>query len=433
MNRRKSFIVYFFNAVKHCRYAVIKDVYPDLTLLPEGADIDLAVDETDLHTLINAIRRGEGIIKVLIEKKAFASYVKIYFDDLTYLEIDLIHRFDRKGIIYLNIAELLNDCVKNKHGYKTASIHHQYIYIVLFYLMNKTDVPKKYREYFSQVDPETRRNIFGWVTKKYDVHISTLDDLYEYNKLYRKKLLTRIYNNKRNKFPNKWKHRMEYIIDSAKGILQGKGITITFTGVDGAGKSTILEKVKNELQVKYRLPVKVLRHRPSLLPILSSVKYGKKGAEKKASVTLPRQGTNKSTISSFIRFIYYYMDYLIGRAYVYFKYNLRGITVLYDRYYFDFIVDGRRSNIDLSPGFVQSGYKLVSKPEVNIFLYAPPEEILRRKQELNEEDIRTMTQDYKGLFEKFASKYPKQQYISIDNRDLNATMNTVMKHIISAH
>lgn len=433
MNQRKKFIQYFFNAVKAYRYAIIKDVYKDIYNLPESSDIDLIIDHNNLNALLQIISKGEHIAKIVTEKKSFATFLKIYFEDLGYLELDLIHRFDRKGFVYLDAHEMLNETVINKQGLKAAALHHQFIYVVLFYLLNGFDVPPKYRKYFSELSEEERRSIFGWLTQKYDVHINTLDDLYEYHNRHRKKLFLHITHEKMNRIPLKWKHRIEYIADAAKGIAKEKGITVTFTGVDGAGKSTILENVKNQLEGKYRQRVKVLRHRPSLFPILSSVKYGKSGAEKKAATTLPRQGTNNNTLSSLFRFCYYFADYLIGRPYIYFKYNVRGITVLYDRYYFDFIVDGRRSNINLKPGIVKKGYFLVSKPEVNVFLYAAPGEILKRKQELNEADIRTMTSDYRSLFENFSGKYPKQQYISLDNKDLNTTIETVMKHIISAH
>ena len=51
-------------------------------------------------------------------------------------------------------------------------------------------------------------------------------------------------------------------------------------GPDGAGKTTILTKVKELIEDKYKKEVVVLRHRPSILPILSAIKHGKKEAEK---------------------------------------------------------------------------------------------------------------------------------------------------------
>jgi thymidylate kinase len=433
MKQRRNFIHYFFNASGKFRYAIIKDIYKDIYNLPESADIDLVVAQDDLQDFLDIINNGEHVVKVGIEKKAFALFVKIYFEDLGYLEIDLIHRFDRKGIVYLEALDVLEHSVINEQGLKAAALHHQFIYTVLFYMLNKFDVPDRYRKYFSEWNAEERRTVFGWLTAKYDVHINTLDDLYEYHNRHRKKLLLCISNDRQNRVLLKWKHRLEYLIDTARGVTTEKGITVTFTGVDGAGKSTILESVKKQLESRYRQRVKVLRHRPSLFPILSSIRHGKTAAEQKAAASLPRQGTNNNILSSLFRFSYYFADYILGRPYVYFKYNSRGIIVLYDRYYFDFIVDGRRSNINIRPAIVKKGYSLVSKPEVNVFLYAAPGEILKRKQELNEADIRTMTSDYRDLFESLSEEYPKQQYISLDNKDLNTTIETVMKHIISAH
>jgi thymidylate kinase len=170
-----------------------------------------------------------------------------------------------------------------------------------------------------------------------------------------------------------------------------RGITVTFSGVDGAGKSTIIEEVRQTLQKKYRQKIVVLRHRPSLLPILSSVVHGKSEAEKRTREKLPRQGTNKSVVSSLFRFTYYYLDYLVGQYYIYFRYTLRGYTVLYDRYYFDFIIDSRRSNIVLPKGFMKWCYHFIFKPQVNVFLFASPEIIRSRKQELSQEDITSLT------------------------------------------
>jgi thymidylate kinase len=432
MNHRQEFIKYFFQAARNYRYAILKDVYKDLNELPESSDIDIVIDLQELNAIMKIISRGNHVVKVKTERKSFATFVKIYFEDLSYLELDLIHRVDRKGKIYLSVADVLHDSIINSQGLKAAALHHQFIYVILFYMLNKADVPARYRSYFSQLNQQERSGIFAYITAKYDVHINTLDDLFNYHNRHRKKLLEKINSNKKNRIPLCWKYKMEYYGDAFRELFHEQGITITFSGVDGAGKSTILENVKNQLEQKYRYKVKVLRHRPSLLPILSSVRHGKKAAENKAATTLPRQGTNKNFLSSLVRFAWYYADYLIGRPWIYYRYTSRGITLLYDRYYFDFIVDGRRSNINLSSSLVRKGYLLVSKPEVNIFLYASPEEILQRKQELNETDIRTMTSDYRDLFESLSEKYKKQQYLALDNKDLDATMRTVMKHIISA-
>ena len=60
-------------------------------------------------------------------------------------------------------------------------------------------------------------------------------------------------------------NRLQYIIDSIKTFFFDKGFIVTFSGVDGAGKTTIIENVKEILEKKYRKRVVVLRHRKRII------------------------------------------------------------------------------------------------------------------------------------------------------------------------
>ncbi len=199
---------------------------------------------------------------------------------------------------------------------------------------------------------------------------------------------------------------------------------VTFSGVDGAGKTTILREFTQLLEEKYGQKVVEVRHRPSILPILSAIKHGKKEAEKKTMEVLPRSGGNKSKLSSYIRFFYYLTDYLFGQWVLYFRHTRKGETIVYDRYYFDFINDPQRTNINLESGFMKFFYRFVFKPDMNIFLYAPPEVILSRKQEMAEESIVELTGKYRALFDEFG-KAEHDRYVSIENIDKEKTMQTI--------
>ncbi|MFB0924249.1 MAG: hypothetical protein QMB65_03035, partial [Vicingaceae bacterium] len=227
-------------------------------------------------------------------------------------------------------------------------------------------------------------------------------------------------------FTNKLRNNINYVLDTFKDIVYRKGMVITFSGVDGAGKSTIIEIVKNRLQTKYRKKVVLLRHRPGILPILSAIKHGEKKAEQIASVTLPRKGKNNNVFSSVARFGYYFADYMIGQVYVYFKYVLRGKIVLYDRYYFDFINDAKRSNIQLNRSFVKALYRFVFKPKLNFFLYADAQTILARKQEMIAPEIDELTILYKQLFTQMSDKYKSSYYTIIENKELDVTLDKIM-------
>ena len=200
---------------------------------------------------------------------------------------------------------------------------------------------------------------------------------------------------------------------------------ITFSGVDGAGKTTILREFTQLLESKYNQEIIEVRHRPSILPILSAIKYGKKEAEKKTMEVLPRSGKNKSKVSSYIRFFYYLTDYLIGQWILYFRYTKKGKIIIYDRYYFDFINDPKRTNINLDSKFMRFFYHFIFKPDINIFLYASPDVILSRKQEMDKDSIIELTAKYKTLFESFSER--KEIYRSIENIDKEKTLSIIEK------
>ena len=50
------------------------------------------------------------------------------------------------------------------------------------------------------------------------------------------------------------------------------------------------------------------------------------------------------------------------------------------------------------------------KPKINIFLYAPTEVILSRKQELDKDSIEELTANYLTLFSKLSKKYKKSKF-----------------------
>jgi thymidylate kinase len=204
---------------------------------------------------------------------------------------------------------------------------------------------------------------------------------------------------------------------------------ITFSGVDGAGKTTILSSVKQYLVEQKGYKVKELRHRPGLFPILSAIKHGKKKAELLTMQNNPRSGTNTSSLSSYLRFAYYFADYLIGQAWVFFAFSLRGYVIIYDRYYFDFIADPKRTNLSINVKLATRLYSLITKPDYNFFLYAPTATILSRKQELDAKSIEELTKNYLNLFEHLSVKYKNSKYLAIENIHLNDTLAKITSYI----
>ncbi len=430
MIQRKAFIRYFFREVTNLRYALLKTLQDAMEELPQQSDIDMVVHHEDKAGIIDVIRKGPDIAQLHFHRKTYAVYISIYFNDGGYLKMDLIHRFDRKGILFLDPDKIIEEVYETQDGLKFAAHHHNFEYIMLFYLLNGVPVPQRYRDYFAGFTFEERAEIFTHVTSVYKVNINLLDELYETKTRFSKKIVGHVHRLPVNRGFLRMFHKARYAVDVFKDCFYHRGITVTFSGVDGAGKSTIIREVKEVLEKKYRQRTVVLRHRPSLLPILSSLVKGRREAERQSRERLPRQGTNRNFASSLLRFFYYYTDYLIGQYYVYFRYTLRGYTVLYDRYYFDFIIDARRSNIVLPRRFLRWCYSFIFKPQVNVFLFAPVEVIRERKNELSAMDIKTLSTEYHSLFSDLGRRKSTAKYLIINNTNIEHTISQVTQQCI---
>lgn len=391
---RPMFIGSLFGYLYHWDYAAIKFPEHDPALLSEYADIDLCMRRNDAKILIKYLKNHSMVKKVVIKRKTYMVQLMLVLKNDSLLALDLIFGFKRRHIRFMELQPVLTNAHLNSFGVKVMGENDTAHYLSCFYGLNGSQVPEKYHQYFPQgkVENENRLDL-----------IKSLSDMAFNRGFYG------------------LKNRLVYFFDSLNSLFFNHGLIVTFSGVDGAGKSTVIELAKREIEKKLRKSVVVIRHRPSLLPILSSVKYGREKAGQMAAQNLPRQGTNNSTLGSLLRFAYYYTDYFFGQFYVHARYVMRGKVVLYDRYYFDFINDSKRSNIQLPKWLLKTGYFFLMKPRFNFFLYADANTILARKQELDAGTINKLTTDYLDLFNSLNGK-GKKRYLPIENIVLDDTL-----------
>jgi thymidylate kinase len=409
-SQRQLFINTLFDHLKPIEYAGIKlsDAHPDLW--SEDSDIDILMKQKDLSYITQLCHNSPLKNKVVTTSKSFMENIAIYFHDGSFLSLDLIHKLKRKHQVFLDADALLSRSIVNDHGIKTLHPTDEMRYIVWFYALNNTQVPFNYmgKKIHLQYANGNEDLALMSYCKGDTMNVMAL------NKIIQTKAENRGWKGLKNK--------LFYYLDTIRSFFQNGGLVITFSGVDGAGKSTIIELVKHKIEKNLRKDVIVLRHRPSILPIISALRHGKEKAEAISVSKLPRTGQNKNLLSSMFRFGYYYIDFILGQFYVYVKYVMRGKVVLYDRYYFDFINDGKRSNILLPTSWIKFGYRFLLKPDLNYFLYADANTIISRKQELDINTIKSLTAEYKNLFTAFSKTYDKGGYFSIKNEILEDTL-----------
>lgn len=203
------------------------------------------------------------------------------------------------------------------------------------------------------------------------------------------------------------------------------GFSIGFTGPDGSGKTTVIDRTIERLGDVFKTAHAYYHFRPALFGNISDVAHAagmKKEVDKNYSD--PHRGGKTSIISSMARLGYYSVDYLAG-YFLKVKSKTR-ITrlVIFDRYFTDIICDSRRSRIYLSPKFLNAWRRLfIPSLDYNILLTASEDTILNRKKELTVEGIREINRKIDFLA-------PKKGYLKVMNETTpDESVTIILNHI----
>ena len=391
--------------LKNKEYALIKRVVNPLDLYKTNSDLDLLVTKETSKQIYSYCKADPGITFVRRIRHSHMQTLELHFDDLSYLRVDLLHDIRRKNITFVDVKKALQSTTMHQNGWKYIAHAYELDYVKGFYWLNKQEIPERYVNYY-RLSPE---------------------DVSEEQK---SSFVKAVYSNPDNTYIKRVLNGVRYALDVFAGLTFAKGLIITYSGVDGAGKTTVLNQMAATLKEKYRKEIVILRHRPSILPIISALFYGKQKAEAIAAQAPPHSGNNNSKMLSYLRFSYYLFDYIFGQFIIYLKYVARGYIVIYDRFYFDFISDAKRSNLVVDKEVARFFYRFILKPRYNFFLYAEPDIILSRKRELRREEIVELTEDYHKLFSHYNIKYRNSRYVVLKNADLAKTMKSVEREYV---
>ena len=191
--------------------------------------------------------------------------------------------------------------------------------------------------------------------------------------------------------------------------LQPTGVVFAILGVDGAGKSTVIDVIKPVLDAATHRAVFVQHLCPGLLPPLARLKG--KVEISMGPVLDPHGSTPSGVLGSLLRLSYLTLDYVLGYWFkTRFKIAKQPAVILYDRYAYDMALDPRRIRIGL-PGWVGGLFaRLAPRPDLILCLHADPEVIAARKRELPLEETRRQVEALRA----FAKTQPNAVLISTE-------------------
>lgn len=180
-------------------------------------------------------------------------------------------------------------------------------------------------------------------------------------------------------------------------LVKPAGVSIAVLGTDGSGKTTLIDKIRPVLERAIHNEIQYEHLRPNWLPALG-VATGKREAGNGEPVTNPHEQKPSGFLGSLIRLGYYTLDYGIGYwIAVYPRLVKRPHICLFDRYYYDFMIDPRRMRIALPKWLMRLVFFFSPRPRIVLCLGANPEVLFKRKPETSQEEVSRQIDELKAL------------------------------------
>ena len=184
---------------------------------------------------------------------------------------------------------------------------------------------------------------------------------------------------------------------------------ITFSGLDGAGKSTLIEWLRDALErERHRVTVLHLEHNVGVYAAVRRLRDGvsrlARSSRSPAPVTSPpnRPGASwlrriRDTViwSKVVRRVIYPLDVVVFLCYRAYFEGLRGHILIMDRYFYDILVD---VSSERACGWIRWLKRITPTPMLPLLLDTGPEEAYARKREYSVEYLRNRWAVYGTVF-----------------------------------
>jgi glycosyltransferase involved in cell wall biosynthesis/thymidylate kinase len=183
----------------------------------------------------------------------------------------------------------------------------------------------------------------------------------------------------------RWRHPLRsagsHVVQAVRKcqrFLQPTGLFVVVVGPDGSGKSTVATAVLGQLERAFRRTWR-FHWRPGLLPRL-----GRHARQPDAAAASPPDEASKYRgLVSLARFIYYWLDFILGYWLVIYPRRAQTTLVLAERYFPDVVVNPQRYGFSVPSWMLRVAAAMVPSPDLVVILKGDPQAIFSRKGELS--------------------------------------------------
>lgn len=173
------------------------------------------------------------------------------------------------------------------------------------------------------------------------------------------------------------------------------GLWVAIFGPDGAGKSTAIQRLTQELSLSFR-DIECFHFRPMF----------RRGWQDSSPVTDPHGKPPRGFLPSIFKLFYWLADYWYGYVAVIRPALLDSTLILFDRYYPDVPVDPVRYRLPASTlWFAKFLARLAPSPDLYILLDAPTEIVQQRKPEVTCEESQRQRLAYRQMFQSMPNAF----------------------------
>jgi thymidylate kinase len=406
----------------------------DYSNLPDSINHDIDFWTNDMHLFYSQVKRAvtdTNFQMLLVNKTSKDCNIVLYKLDngtLIIMKIDIMTDCSYKSFIPLVDSNTIAENIITHKNFYVANKAIEATMHFLYPMLEWGSIKKKrYKEeikdnYKSTLFVSTLKKIFG---ASFAAELIMLINENKWEKIerninrYRMKALMR--------FVFKPVCFRQFVFFLKKNIcrcFKPTGYTIALCGLDGAGKTTILNYL-NEIFVDVLKKKKVYigYWRPYLFPEIKSLFEKKNSKNASNEVDTIEKRRPKGKLISFFKLMYYLFDYMVG-VLRYKGIQNRGGVVLFDRHYIDMIIYPQRFEIGLSKATILFFYKFIPKPDYIFFLWTTPEEIHKRKKEFSQDEIQKQINDYILTGKKIKNFIP----IKTD-KSVSEEINDIFAHI----
>jgi len=365
--------------------------------LPEylPSDLDLIVHPEDLSTLEGILRHDpESRIIQLIEYQASSFFFVLAIlkgEKIRFMQIDTVPDYRRDGRVFFTAEELLAGH-RQWQGFSVASPGVEFAYLLVKKVL-KGFMPDHQKQRLGKLCQELGhegfiigRRLFG--QRLGDGAISWIDtgDWHAFEQHLRRLRRAVLWQVTRRDPLNPLRSWIAEWRRIWRRQRYPTGLSVAVLGPDGAGKTTLIQHLRDNLTGAFR-QIEVFHLRPGIL--------GAQGTH--GPVTDPHGKPPFPWWLSLLKIPYYLLDYSLGYLFKVRPRLVRSTLVLFDRYYDDLLVDPRRYRYGGPRGLARLARQFTPRPDLFLIVDVREEMLLRRKQEVSPAEVRRQREAYRKL------------------------------------